>query len=107
MKVYGAPICIDCRNYKAIQTARGFAADYVDITSSTAALREFLAIRDTADLFAPVRARGGIGIPLFVAEDGRMTLDMNEAFAWMGQPPAADAEIVERRDDAPVCAGCK
>ena len=28
MKVYGAEICIDCRNYKAIQQARGFEAEY-------------------------------------------------------------------------------
>ncbi len=31
MKVYGADICIDCRNYKAIQQKRGFEAEYIDI----------------------------------------------------------------------------
>ena len=32
MKVYGTDICIDCRNYKAIQKKRGFEAEYIDIT---------------------------------------------------------------------------
>ena len=27
MKVYGTDICIDCRNYKAIQKSRGFEAE--------------------------------------------------------------------------------
>ena len=29
LKVYGTDICIDCRNYKAIQKNRGFEAEYV------------------------------------------------------------------------------
>ena len=28
MKVYGADICIDCRNYKAIQKNRGYLSVY-------------------------------------------------------------------------------
>ena len=27
MKVYGTHICIDCRNYQAIQASRGFEAE--------------------------------------------------------------------------------
>ena len=46
MKVYGAEICIDCRNYKAIQKARGFVAEYIEITEDTTKLKEFLALRD-------------------------------------------------------------
>ena len=46
MKVYGSQICSGCRNYKAVQQSRGFEADYVDITASTANLREFLRLRE-------------------------------------------------------------
>lgn len=106
MKVYGAAICIDCRNYKAVQAARGFAADYVDITESTANLKEFLQLRDTAAVFAPVRERGGIGIPLFVREDGAMTFDLNEAMGWIGQAPVSDNELPEHREEF-VCDSCK
>lgn len=65
MKVYGAEICIDCRNYKAIQQSRGFEAEYVDITADTTNLREFLSIRDNEPIFDEVRAHNGIGIPSF------------------------------------------
>ena len=81
MKVYGADICIDCRNYKAIQQKRGFEAEYIDIVESTQNLREFLEIRDSDPVFDQVKARHGIGIPLFVREDGVKTFDMDEAFS--------------------------
>jgi len=97
MKVYGAEICIDCRNYKAIQKARGFEAEYIEITEDTTKLKEFLKIRDNDPIMAEVRQQSGIGIPLFVMEDGRMTLEIDEAFEWTGQPPVRDEEIVEHR----------
>lgn len=97
MKVYGAQICIDCRNYLAIQKSRDFEAEYINIMEDTGKLREFLAIRDKDPLFAPLRERGGIGIPLFVNEDGRKTFDIDEAFSWIGQPPVRQEEIVEER----------
>lgn len=105
MKVYGASICMDCRNYKALQAARGFEADYVDITESTANLKEFLQLRDGNAAFADVRARGGIGIPAFVNDAGDVTLDLDTALAWIGQPPADEAELPEARPDF-VCDSC-
>ena len=106
MKVYGTEICIDCRNYKAIQENRGFEAEYIDITENTANMKEFLAIRDQDPLFKEVRERHGIGIPLFVREDGVKTFDINEAFAWIGQAPVEEDEIVEKGFSCSVD-GCK
>ena len=97
MKVYGADICIDCRNYKAIQKSRGFEVEYIDIMENTTNLKEFLEIRDLDPIFEPVREHHGIGIPLFVKEDGAKTFDIDEAFSWIGQPPVEEDEIVERR----------
>lgn len=96
MKIYGTIICVDCRNYRAIQEKRGFAAEFVEITENTANLKEFLTIRDNDPFYEKVRANNGIGIPLFVNDDGRKTLDINEAFAWIGQAPVKDEELVER-----------
>lgn len=87
MKVYGADICIDCRNYKQLQKERGFEAEFIEITEDTEKLKEFLRMRDNDPVFAPVREHSGIGIPAFVNEDGRITLDLNEALAWIGQKP--------------------
>lgn len=103
MKVYGSEICIDCRNYKHIAKARNLELEYVDITENTANLREFLQLRDTAKAFDEVRERGGIGIPVFVEGDN-VTLDMDEAFSWIGQPPVKDEEVVEKR--ASFCTEC-
>lgn len=106
MKVYGASICIDCRNYKAIQEARGFEAEYIDITKNTDNLKAFLKIRDNSVLFDKVREHSGIGIPLFVNEDGSMTFEIDEALAWIGQPPVKDEEIAEWRESCGIH-GCK
>ncbi len=95
MKIYGADICIDCRNLKHIVKTRGLELDYRDITADTLTLREFLAIRDHSEAFHECKERGGIGIPCFVEGD-QVTLDIDEAFSWIGQEPVRDEEIVER-----------
>lgn len=97
MKVYGADICIDCRNYKEIQKNRGFEAEYVDIIENTTNLKEFLKIRDNDALYEQVKENNGIGIPLFVREDGMKTFNINEAFLWIGQEPVKEDEIVEKK----------
>ncbi|MEZ3436470.1 MAG: hypothetical protein K1W34_18015 [Lachnospiraceae bacterium] len=97
MKVYGADICIDCRNFKHIRKLRGLNLEFIDITADTASLKEFLMIRDKGDIFKSCREEGGIGIPCFV-EGNRMTLDIDEAFSWIGQPPVRKEEILESRD---------
>lgn len=97
MKVYGTDICIDCRNYKAIQMNRGFEAEYIDIIENTANMKEFLKMRDLDPVFEPVRENHGIGVPLFVREDGLKTFDIDIAMSWIGQEPIKEDEIVERR----------
>ncbi len=101
LKVYGADICIDCRNYHAIQKSRGFEAEYIDITASTGNLKEFLHYRDNDPTFVPVKEKGGIGIPLFVNEDGATTVDFDVAMAWLGLPPIEEDEIVEKKQPRP------
>lgn len=96
MKVYGADTCIDCRNLKHIQKLRNLTLDYIDILAGTDALREFIVLRDKNEIFRACREKGGIGVPCFVDGD-RMTLDIDEAFSWIGQPPVRDDEILERR----------
>jgi len=100
LKVYGAEICPDCRDFKDLMAQRGFEVEYVEMTASTQDLRAFLHLRDHEAAFEEVRARGGIGIPAFVREDGEVTLDLNTALGWIGQEP------VEENDDE-MCASCK
>ncbi len=106
IKVYGAEICVDCRNFKAIQKNRGFEVEYIDMTENTKNMREFLAIRDNDSIFDEVKQRGGIGIPLFVREDGQKTFDINEAMKWINQPAVEEDEIVEKMMACSIH-GCK
>ena len=99
MKVYGSDICGDCREFKSLMQQRGFEVDYVDITENVLNLKEFLKLRDTETAFDAAKERGGIGIPAFVNEDGRCTIDLNTALAWIGQPPVEDEED--------CCEGCR
>ena len=54
---------------------RGVTVDFRDIDADIATLKEFLTLRDTEDVFAPVRARHGVGVPCVIKEDGTLTLD--------------------------------
>lgn len=90
MKYYGAKICGDCVAAAEAIEKNGLDIEFIDITASTANLKEFLKLRDTQDIFAEVRERGGIGIPCFVFDDGTVSFDL----------PGITSE-------APGCAGCR
>lgn len=82
MKFYGASICGDCLEAQKLFKEKGFTAfEYVDITESTANLREFLALRDHRAEMEEARKVGFIGIPCFLEEDGFLTLDPVEAMS--------------------------
>lgn len=70
MKFYGTMICQDCVKAREALNAAGVLFDYVDITTSPAALRDFLRLRDTHKEFDAARRDGRIGIPCFVRDDG-------------------------------------
>ena len=64
----------------AIQKLKEADADlsFVNISAALADLKTFLAIRESDALYDEVRKNGGIGIPLFVLEDGTRTLDLEK-----------------------------
>ena len=73
IKMYGAAICPDCVEAKAILEKH---IDYKNITESTKMLKEFLSYRDNDKIFTNVVKDGKIGIPFFILEDGTKTLDI-------------------------------
>lgn len=76
--VIGSHLCPD--TLYAIQKLREADADlsFVNISAALADLKTFLAIRESDALYDEVRKNGGIGIPLFVLEDGTRTLDLEK-----------------------------
>lgn len=99
---YGSKICIDCRNTLVVLKARNLEEQFrfVDMTADTTNMKAFLTLRDREPVFAPVRqgenGQSFIGIPAFVREDGKVTLDLDEALGWLGQPPVREEEILEK-----------
>lgn len=79
VRMYGAPICPDCVAEKeALLKNHSIQLDYVDITESTANLKEFLKYRDEEKLFEPIKSSGKIGIPFYILENGTKTHDIKQ-----------------------------
>jgi glutaredoxin-related protein len=77
--MYGMNICPDCTEaMKVLKEHADIKVEYREFTQATTYLKEFLRYRDTNPLFDQVKVDGYIGIPLFVKEDGSLTLDVYE-----------------------------
>ena len=74
MIIYGSKQCPDTVECLAALDARGVAYDFRDI-GNLPILKEFLGYRDSEAAFDPVKAVGGIGIPLIIKDDGTMAFD--------------------------------
>ena len=75
MKFYGTMVCPDCVKAREALNAAGVLFDYVDITVSTANMKEFLYLRDTHRELDAVKKAGAIGVPCLLQEDGSEVLD--------------------------------
>jgi len=89
IQVYGSNLCPETLHALSVFTANHYMPDFVNITGSIQLLKEFNELRDTLDIYAPVRERHSVGIPLFKLEDGTFTRDAKVAFASVG----IDAEL--------------
>ena len=81
MKVimYGSRICSDCVwAEKKILERDDIELEYRQMTKDVKTLKEFLVYRDNEDIFKSAIEKGYIGIPFFILEDGRKTLDIKE-----------------------------
>lgn len=76
--VIGSHLCPDTLYALNRLSAAGAEVDFQDILSCHAALRTYLNLRDTNDLYAEIRGTQRLGVPCFQREDGSLTLDLNE-----------------------------
>ena len=58
MKYFGSPLCPDCVEASRLLAEAGKTLEMTDITASMMNLKEFLALRDRREEFAPVREGG-------------------------------------------------
>lgn len=82
LKVYGTMLCKDCVALVEKYTENKVNYEFVDITGTIEAFKEFIQLRDAqTELFADVKKEGGIGIPCVMKEDGSYTLNWEEMLA--------------------------
>ena len=71
--IYGMDTCPDCTVlFEQIKNNENF--EFIDIGKHVAYLKEFLKIRDKDSVFDEAKAKGYIGIPCFVTEEGKVSL---------------------------------
>jgi len=78
LTIYGSMLCPDCVACREALDKAGVSYEYRDFSENLLWLKEFLGLRDTQTLFAPVKEAGKIGIPCIRREDGTLTLDWEE-----------------------------
>ena len=82
IKIYGMITCPDCSYLLDQISGLEDKYEYIEIGDHVLKMKEFLRIRDSkdnAEIFKDVKATGGVGIPCFVLEDGRISLDPSVA----------------------------
>ena len=78
IKIYGSMLCKDCVQCREDLDRAGVPYEYLDFSQELKNLKEFLEIREREPQYVEVRARGAIGIPCIVRDDGTITLDWTE-----------------------------
>ena len=79
----------------------GAELEFKNLSASLADLKAYLALRESSPLFDGPKARGSLGIPCFVLEDGTLTLDLEQVLAALneatepGKPKAILAHTVK------------
>ncbi len=75
--VIGSNVCCDTLLALTRLAEKKADVDFKNISGTIADLKTYLNLRDTHEVYADVRAGGGIGIPCFILEDGTVTRDMD------------------------------
>lgn len=76
--VIGSHLCPDTLYALNRLTGAGVEVDFQDLLSCHAALKTYLNLRETSDLYAQICGTERLGVPCFQREDGSLTLDLNE-----------------------------
>lgn len=95
VKIYVMETCPDCVSVK-LQAEGNKKYQLVDIGKNVRDLKEFLLLRDRNSAFNAVKAKGSIGIPCFVSDEGSITLSPEE----VGLKPKSATEVAAK---APAC----
>ena len=79
IKIYGMPSCPYCAYVHQQIIGRENEFEYIDIGENIRNMSAFTRLRDTNPVFDRMKAIGDVGIPAFVFEDGRVSIDPADA----------------------------
>ena len=83
MIIYGAQDCSNCVSAKAELDSLGITYEFLDL-AKTKNLKEFLKMRDSMEIYNPVKEHGAIGIPTFILDDDNITINFDEVKKFYG-----------------------
>ena len=93
IKIYGMPTCPYCDYIHEQIKGRENEFEYVNIGEHIRNLSAFMRLRDTNPVFDHLKAVGDVGVPAFVFEDGRVSVDPADAgLIEYGSPDACSVE---------------
>ena len=75
IKTYGMPSCPYCDYVHEQIIGRENEFEYIDISKHISYMSAFIRLRDTSPIFDHCKEIGDVGIPAFVLEDGRVSID--------------------------------
>jgi len=79
IKIYGMPTCPYCDFVHKQIEGRKDEFEYINIGENIRNMSMFTMLRDTNPVFDRMKKIGDVGIPAFVFEDGRVSLDPADA----------------------------
>ena len=79
IKIYGMPTCTYCDYVHEQIKGRESEFEYINIGENIRNMSAFMRLRDTNPVFDRLKAIGDVGIPAFVFEDGRVSVDQADA----------------------------
>jgi glutaredoxin-related protein len=79
IKIYGMPTCPYCDYVHEQIKGREDEFEYINIGENIRNMGAFTRLRDTNPVFDHCKEIGDVGIPAFVFEDGRVSIDPADA----------------------------
>jgi len=79
IKIYGMPTCPYCDYIHEQIKGRESEFEYINIGENIRNMGVFTRLRDTNPVFDKCKEIGDVGIPVFVFEDGRVSIDPADA----------------------------
>lgn len=93
IKIYGMPTCPYCDYVHEQIKGREEEFEYINIGENIRNMSAFTRLRDSSPVFDHCKEIGDVGIPAFVFEDGRISIDPADAgLIEYGTPGACSIE---------------